>query len=138
MLWPTVEEIIEHNECAVAITSEPHQLRDRNTLESALLGLHQKQLYVPEQFGDDERTAVISAAAQLCVTLSQRQCFLQGNKRTAALTLIQMIEMNGFEFTMGNDEDFAEIILSAAIGLYDADDISSSIEPFVSPLADLW
>ncbi|MBU1287908.1 MAG: Fic family protein [Alphaproteobacteria bacterium] len=137
MLWPTVEEIIEHNECAVAITGEPHQLRDRSTLESAVFGLHQKQFYLSDEFGDD-RTAVISVAAELCVTLSKRQCFLQGNKRTAALTLIQMIEMNGFEFTMGNDGDLAEIILSAALGLSNADDISSSIDPFVSPLSDSW
>ncbi len=128
MYTPTIEEIVDHNRFEVDVTGEPHFVRDMDTLESAVRGLQMRVHYEPYLDSDDDRSKVIRTAVRLATLIAQRQCFVQGNKRTAAQALVQTIEMNGYEFEMPNDDTLADIILSIANNEYSEDEFCDAID----------
>lgn len=86
-----------------------HGLRDRGLLESALG--QARQTY---EYSDD----IYEAAAQYCVSLAKNHPFVDGNKRTAADSMLTFMVLNGIEPTLSNEQLF-EWTLRAAIGRLD-------------------
>jgi len=86
-----------------------HGLRDRGLLESALGQARQTYEYT----GD-----IYEAAAQYCVSLAKNRPFVDGNKRTAADSMLTFMVLNGIEPTLTNEQLF-EWTLRVAISKLD-------------------
>lgn len=86
--YPGVEQVIRlHRMIMVQMSAPEAPLRSRALLESAILR--------PQQISHYADADVAEQATVLAVGISQNQPFLDGNKRTAYLTMIAFLEMNG-------------------------------------------
>ncbi len=86
-----------------------HGLRDQGLLESALGQARQTYEYTND---------IHEAAAQYCVSLAKNHPFVDGNKRTAADSMLTFMVLNGIEPTLSNEQLF-EWTLRVAIGQLD-------------------
>jgi death on curing protein len=86
-----------------------HGLRDRGLLESAL-GQARKSC--------KSTSDIYKAAAQYCVSLARNHPFVDGNKRTAADSMLTFLVLNGIEPTLTNEQLF-EWTLRVAISKLD-------------------
>lgn len=90
--WLPAEAAIEFNRIAVRITGEPHHLLNLSSLESAVA--RPRNFFVYEGSAD-----VAFLAATLLYGICSGHPFEQGNKRTAFMSCVAFIEINGYRFT---------------------------------------
>ena len=88
----SLADVIAIHESAMRrLGDEPKPLRDEGILESAVMR--------PQMAAYYEGADVVRQAALLGVGISQAQAFLDGNKRTAYLTLNTFLRMNGLTYS---------------------------------------
>jgi death-on-curing protein len=82
----------------------------------------------PQQtmFGDELYSDLVSKAAILFLLLIKNHPFLDGNKRTAVLALLEFLERNGHSLATNNDELF-QFTLDVATSALDKDAIGAWI-----------
>ena len=85
-----------------------HGLRDDGALESAIARPRNREAY-----GEDTDLADLAAAYVYAIATSHR--FVDGNKRTAFVTVAVFLELNGWELAASN-EDVAKTIHRVASG----------------------
>jgi death on curing protein len=91
--WLPIEAVIAFNQEIVKKKGEPHELRDRRGLETALA--HPWNLWI---YFMDRDIAVL--AARLYTGIANAHAFTAGNKRTAFRAAVAFIEANGYAFDM--------------------------------------
>lgn len=102
--WLPIAVIIEINRAAVAITGEPHFLRDSGLLEGTLAR--------PQNaFGYGEEDLVV-LAVRLLAGIAQSHAFEQGNKRTAFIAMVQFLIVNGFDTAFDDAVSWADEIIA--------------------------
>jgi len=69
-------------------------------------GLRSRAVFQPQQsaFGDDAYQSIGSKAAAYGFFIAQNQPFLDGNKRTAAASMLAFLYLNGFALDQTDDE----------------------------------
>src|SRR5215216_6877944 len=88
----SLADIIAIHESAMRrLGDEPKPLRDEGILESAVMR--------PQMAAYYEGADMVRQAALLGVGISQAQAFLDGNKRTAYLTLNMFLRMNSLTYS---------------------------------------
>jgi death on curing protein len=88
----SLADVIAIHESAMRrLGDEPKPLRDEGSLESAVMR--------PQMAAYYEGADVVRRAALSGVGISQAQAFLDGNKRTAYLTLNAFLRMNGLRYS---------------------------------------
>ncbi len=88
----SLADVIAIHESALRrLGDEPKPLRDEGGLESAVMR--------PQMAAYYEGADIVRQAALLGVGISQAQAFLDGNKRTAYLTLNTFLRMNGLTYS---------------------------------------
>ena len=85
--WLSIEAVIEINRAVVAITGEPHLLRDQVLLESALA--RPRNFF---GFGEEE---IVVLAVSLMAGIARAHAFAQGNKRTCFVAMVQFLKTPG-------------------------------------------
>jgi death-on-curing protein len=65
--------------------------------------------------------------------LIKNHCFVDGNKRTAALSLIEFLERNGYTLEATNDELY-RFTIDVASSALDKEDVSGWLEGRVVPI----
>lgn len=83
----TVEEVLEIN---AEVMGGRHVLRDRGLLESAVARPQ------ASAFGADAYPDLVTKAAALLHSLVLNHPFVDGNKRTAVLTTLVFLDLNGY------------------------------------------
>lgn len=91
--WIELSEVIALNKVAVTVTREQHLLINPGTLESAVMSPRNLFLYKNE---DD----IGVLACRLIVALSRAHAFIQGNKRTAWLSGVMFLNINGYDIVL--------------------------------------
>ena len=76
-------------------------LRSRDLLESAV--------FQPQQsaFGEDAYSSFAAKAAAYGFFIAQNQPYMDGNKRTAAASMLAFLYLNGFPLSQTDDEIYA-------------------------------
>lgn len=95
--WIELSEVIALNRAAVAITGEKHLLTNPVTLESAVMS--PRNLY---HYENEDDIGVLGC--RLIVALSRAHAFIQGNKRTAWLSGIMFLKINGYDVILPSAE----------------------------------
>ena len=90
MRYLTVDEIILIN---AKVFDGNAKLRDRGLLESAVARPQ------ASAFGEDAYPTLHKKAAALLESLTRNHAFVDGNKRTATIALVQFLEKNGYQIT---------------------------------------
>ena len=99
----TLEQLLEIHSLVVEATGGSTGLRDLGRLEAAIATQTQNV------FGDELYPSVIDKAAAIIRGIIADHPFVDGNKRTAMLTGLTLLELNKVNFTaqVGEIEDFA-------------------------------
>ena len=121
--WLPIEAVIEINHILVAATGEPHFLRDRGLLESALARPQNAFVY-----GDED---VVVLAVRLMAGLAQSHPFEQGNKRTAFVAMVQFLNANGYELVIEDSSPWADVVIDLVEHRSTEEDFVRAIRPFV-------
>ena len=95
MLYLTVDQILEIN---TTVMGGGHVLRDRALLESAVARPQ------ASAFGADAYPDLVSKAAALLHSLVMNHAFIDGNKRTAVLSTLVFVDLNGYTIRWDQQE----------------------------------
>lgn len=103
----TKELIISIHDDQIARFGGSYGVRDVGLFESCCLSPYQTFA------GFELFPSIFDKAARFIIGFAKNQCFIDGNKRTAATTALVLLDLNGYELTLSNDE-LASFILSVA------------------------
>jgi death-on-curing protein len=98
MHYLTVDEVIFIHDEMIRQFGGSHGLMSYERLESSVAAPRQAV------FGEELYPDLASKAAVLFYLLIKNHCFVDGNKRTAAVALIEFLERNGQTLVATNDE----------------------------------
>lgn len=103
MNYLSLEQLLALHVLAIEQFGGSKGLRDLGQLESALTSQRQ------EVFGEELYQDIYEKAAAVCRGVIGDHPFIDGNKRTAVLAALTLIEINGIQFKAkkGELEDFA-------------------------------
>ena len=121
--WLSLETVIEINQAAVRITGEPHFLRDPGLLESALARPQNAFAY-----GEED---VVVLAVRLLAGIAQSHAFAQGNKRTCFIATVQYLNENGYDLTIEDTADWADMVIDLVEHRIGEADFVRAIRPYV-------
>ena len=99
----TLEQLLQIHALVVNATSGSMGLRDLGRLDSAIATQTQNA------FGEELYPSVVDKAAAMMRAIVADHPFVDGNKRTAMLAGLTLLEINGLQFAgqIGEIEDFA-------------------------------
>lgn len=120
-----METVIEINRAVVAITGEPHFLRDPGLIEGALARSRNAFAY-----GEEDIAAL---AARLLAGIAQAHAFTQGNKRTCFVAMVQFLNVNGYDLAITDTQRWADAVIALVEHRSTEEDFVRSIRPFVVP-----
>jgi death-on-curing protein len=123
--WLSVETVIEINRAVVLLTGEPHFLRDRGLLESALARPQNALAY-----GEED---LVVLAVRLLAGIAQSHAFAQGNKRTCFVAMVQFLNVNGYDLAIEDSVAWADTIIALVEHRTTEEDFVRVIRPFVAP-----
>lgn len=122
-VWLPTEVAIEINQGLVAITREPHFLRDQGLLEGALAR-------APNAFAYGEED-VVALAVRLMAGIAQSHPFEQGNKRTAFVAMIKFLNANGYDVTIEDAVPWAGLVIELIEHKLSEEGFTERLRPFV-------
>jgi len=96
--------VIEHNRLEAEATGEPHHLRDRGLLESALV---------------------------LMAGIARAHAFEQANKRTAFEAMWHFLRLNGYDLAIEDSRPWADEIIALVERRSSEEDFVRAVRPFV-------
>jgi len=112
MRYLTVEEVLEIN---AKVMGGRHALRDRGLLESAIARLQ------ASVFGADAYPDLASKAAALLHSLVLNHAFVDGNKRTAVLSTLVFLDLNGY-VVRWDQQEALDFVLRLAVHQIELED----------------
>lgn len=120
----TLEQLLEIHALVIEATGGSTALRDLGRLEAAIATQTQNV------FGEELYQSIVDKAAAIIRAIIADHPFVDGNKRTAMLTGLTLLEMNGFNFTAktGEIDDFA---VKIAVDRIDIPQISSWLQTHI-------
>ncbi len=94
----TADQVVGLHDEAIAQFGGAPGVRSGHLLASAV--------YQPMQsaFGEDAYSTIAEKAAAYGYCLAESQPFVDGNKRTAAATMLVFLDINGYDFHQSDDE----------------------------------
>ena len=107
-VWLDAELLVALNARIVADTGEPHFIRDRGLLESALARPVNHWHYGEEDMG--------ALAVTLLLGIARNHPFGQGNKRTAFEAADAFLYLNGYVLELADRTEAADLIVEAITG----------------------
>jgi death on curing protein len=121
--WRSIEAVVEINRAVVAITGEPHLLRDRGLLESALAR--------PRNFLGFGEEDIVVLAVSLMAGIARAHGFAQGNKRTCFIAMVQFLKVNGYDLAIEDTRPWADEIITLVEHRSSEEDFVCAVRPFV-------
>jgi death-on-curing protein len=110
-IWIDERDVLAIHDRLLALHGGLAGLRDRGLLESALARPRQHHAY-------SEGTDIVEMASLYTSGIVRNHPFVDGNKRAGFTAGILFLEMNGFDFTAG-EEDVIGTVFSLAAGEID-------------------
>jgi death on curing protein len=121
--WLPIEAVIEHNRLEAEATGEPHHLRDRGLLESALAR--------PRNFFGFGEEDIVALAVVLMAGIAWAHAFEQANKRTAFEAMWHFLRLNGCDLAIEDSRPWADRIIALVEHRSTEEDFVRVVRPFV-------
>ena len=122
--WLDLDGLIEAHREQIALFGGSAGIRDIGLIESALA--RPKQLYHYE--GEED---VLALAVRLGIGIALNHGFVDGNKRTGAVAMIEFLALNGFDLVMADDGTFGRWFEAVIEGRMNEAQLADAIWPFV-------
>jgi death-on-curing protein len=100
--WPTLEEVSYANARQLALYGGLSGLRDAALLQSALSGPINRWHY-----GEDD---LLLLGVAFAVSIARNHPFIDGNKRTALMTMIYFLQANGYRVDAPDDTSLGQML----------------------------
>jgi death on curing protein len=120
--WLPIEVVVEHNRLEAEATGEPHLLRDRGLLESALA---RPQNFF--SFGEEDIVVLLV----LMAGIARAHAFEQANKRTAFEAMWHFLRLNGYDLAIEDSRPWADRIIALVEHRSSEEDFVRAVRPFV-------
>lgn len=117
--WLSPEEVIRINKKVVERSNEPHFVRDKGLLESALGR--------PKNLHAYDETDTFQLAASYAEGVSRNHSFEQGNKRTALLCADMFLSQNGYELQEAKGFEHVEMMEQLGQGKITREDAAAHL-----------
>lgn len=124
-VWLDAAILTAFNERVVSDSDEPFHLRDPGLLESAVAR--------PINHWHYGERDVVALAVALLLGIARNHPFLQGNKRTAFAAADYFLYLNGYELTVEDSADLADLIVDAINGDVSEHSLIGVLSDFVTP-----
>ncbi len=113
MIFLTLEQLLELHALVTGETGGSNQLLDIGRLEAAVA------VQTQNVFGEELYSSIYEKSAALIKTIITGHPFLDGNKRTAMLAGLTLLELNDVKFRAkkGEIEEFAVRIAKEGLGI---------------------
>lgn len=99
----TVDQVLELHRRVLSLYGGLDGVRSEHQLGAAVL---QPQT---SAFSEDAYLTVPEKAAAYGYFIAENQPFIDGNKRTGALTMVTFLQLNGYELAPSDDEELARV-----------------------------
>src|SRR5688572_22052938 len=104
-IYLSVDQVLELHAVAVTLgTVGRDGVRSHQQLAAAVMQPQQSA------FGEDAYPTIAEKAAAYAFSIAEGQAFIDGNKRTALLTMVTFLDLNGYQLVEQHDEEAAEIL----------------------------
>ena len=120
-----IEAVVEIIRVVVAITGEPHLLRDQGLPESALA---RPRNFFGFGFGAED---IVILAVSLMAGIARAHAFTQGNKRTCFIAMVQFLKVNGYHLAIEDSRPWADEIIALVEHRASDEDFGRAVRPFV-------
>ena len=117
--WISRVEIEALHQGVIEVGGGSHGLRDAALLESAL-GRPQNQ----HAYGE---TDIFQLAASYAEAISRNHPFVDGNKRTAFITAINFLEINGYALRKAEGQEHADMMVELGQGKINREDAAEHL-----------
>jgi death on curing protein len=121
--WLPIDALIDHNRLEAEATGEPHHLRDRGLLQSALA--RPRSFY---SFGEED---VLVLGVVLMAGIARAHAFEQANKRTAFEAMWHFLRLNGYDLAIEDSRPWADQIIALVEHRSSDEDFVRAVRPFV-------
>jgi death on curing protein len=121
--WLPIEAVINHNRLEAEASGEPHFLRDRGLLESALAR--------PRNFFGFGEEDIVVLAVVLMAGIARAHAFEQANKRTAFEAMWHFLRQNGYDLDIDDTVRWADEVIALVEHRTAEEDFVSAVRPFV-------
>jgi len=128
-LWLELDEILESQAEQLALFGGPPGIRDIGLIESALI--RPQNMYHYEGVDD-----LLLLAVRLGVGIAENHGFVDGNKRTGAVAMIEFMAINGYFLDVPNDTTFGALFEAAVTGRMTEEELVEDLSAYVEPLSD--
>lgn len=110
MFYLTLDGIMDLHKIIIETSGGGHGIRDSNLLESAIaqpsMTFSEIELY----------PSILEKAATLCFSIIMNHPFIDGNKRTAHISMEIFLEINGYELNSISINDMEDLLLNLSSG----------------------
>jgi len=124
--WLPFEQLAEINKDEVLVTKERHYLRDPGLLESAWNKPRNRWHY--------GETDMICLVVSLLHGIARNHCFEEGNKRTAETAALMFLGLNGYLWTMPDNQKLGQQVVALVNHEIDESDLVDWMRDFVEPI----
>ncbi len=128
-LWLELDEILESQSEQIALFGGPPGIRDIGLIESALI--RPQNMYHYEGVDD-----LLLLAVRLGVGIAENHGFVDGNKRTGAVAMIELLAINGYFLDVPNDTTLGALFEAAVTGRMTEEELVEDLSAYVEPLSD--
>ena len=124
--WLTLDDILESHQEQLRRFGGSDGIRDLTLIESALARPHHLFHYDGE--GD-----TLTLAVRLGLGVAQNHGFVDGNKRTGAVAMLEFLALNGYHLDMPNDTTLGVLFETAVTGGMSEEEFIQDLFPYVVP-----
>lgn len=128
-LWLEVDEVLESQAEQLALFGGPPGIRDIGLIESALM--RPQNMFYYERVDD-----LLVLAVRLGVGIAENHGFVDGNKRTGAVAMIEFLAINGHFLDMPNDTTLGALFEATLVGRMTEEELIEDLFPYVETLSD--
>lgn len=128
-LWLELDEVLESQAEQLALFGGPPGIRDIGLIESALM--RPQNMFYYEGVDD-----LLVLAVRLGVGIAENHGFLDGNKRTGAVAMIEFLAINGHFLDVPNDTTLGALFEATVAGRMTEEELVEDLFPFIEPLSD--
>jgi death on curing protein len=122
-----LDGVLEAQKEQIARFGGAEGIRDLGMIESALARPQQLYYY-------DGQSDILALAIRLGVAIAQNHGFVDGNKRTGAVAMLEFMVRNGYLLQMPNDTTLGALFEAAVIGKMSEEQLAEDLYPYVMPL----
>jgi len=123
--WLRADEIIEINKIEMTKSGEPFHILNPDGLEGA--AARPRNIFLYGAFD------TVELATELLIGLAVSHPFVQGNKRTALISCVTFLNLNGYAVRISDNKDFANAIIAVITREISRDDFVFYMKGFCDP-----